>query len=268
MVCAQQTKIPVVNIIEQLQQGKTIGYGSFLSILNSLRDYFNSSKFEREVQEKVFHKKPKKTKFPLKFGWIPMLYSWKEKAWCIKNIGPDVRNIRRSQMFRANYTDNGSSIDVQGYLKLPSLIKGLFYLYVLLLSLFTVFCFGKSLLIKYAPTLTFGFFSKTGPRRQQVLEASAKITFYVDGWKNEFEGSLNEHSTRPDSRLKLTITGPEPTYPFTAKCMVQAGLTLLKEQDKMPLKGGVLTPGVTFGKTTIQKRLEKSGVTFKLEDIS
>ncbi|GFQ90404.1 hypothetical protein TNCT_194111 [Trichonephila clavata] len=60
----------------------------------------------------------------------------------------------------------------------------------------------------------------------------------------------------------------EPAYPFTAKCMVQAGLTLLKEQEKMPLKGGVLTPGVAFGKTTIQKRLEKSGLTFTLEDIS
>ncbi|GFR14594.1 hypothetical protein TNCT_521481 [Trichonephila clavata] len=60
----------------------------------------------------------------------------------------------------------------------------------------------------------------------------------------------------------------EPAYPFTAKCMVQAGLTLLKEQEKMPLKGGVLTPGVAFGKTTIQKRLEKSRLTFTLEDIS
>ncbi|GFS65965.1 saccharopine dehydrogenase-like oxidoreductase [Trichonephila inaurata madagascariensis] len=194
--------------------GKTIGYGTFISILNSLRDYFNSSKFEREVQEKVFNKKPKKMKFPLKFGWIPMLYSWKEKAWCIKNMGPDVRNIRRSQMFRANYTDNGSLIDVQGYLKLPSLMKGLFYAYVFFLCLFTVFGFGKSLLMK-------------------------RQTFFL-----------------------------EPAYPFTAKCMVQSGLTLLKEQDKMPLKGGVLTPGVAFGKTTIQKRLEKSGVTFKLEDIS
>ncbi|GFY43071.1 saccharopine dehydrogenase-like oxidoreductase, partial [Trichonephila inaurata madagascariensis] len=189
-------------------QGKTIGYGTFISLLNSLRDYFNYSKFEREVQEKVFNKKPKKMKFPLKFGWIPMLYSWKEKAWCIKNMGPDVRNIRRSQMFRANYTDNGSLIDVQGYLKLPSLMKGLFYAYVFFLCLFTVFGFGKSLLMKYAPTLTFGFFSKTGPTRQQVLEGSTKLTFYAEGWKNEFEGSLNEHSTRPNSRLKLTINGP------------------------------------------------------------
>ncbi|GFR11327.1 probable mitochondrial saccharopine dehydrogenase-like oxidoreductase At5g39410 [Trichonephila clavata] len=159
-------------------------------------------------------------------------------------------------------------IDVQGYLKLPSLTKTVYYAYVFLLSLFSVFLFGKSLLIKYAPTLTFGFFSKTGPTRQQLLEGSTKMTFYAEGWKNKSEESLNKHSTKPDSRLKLTITGPEPAYPFTAKCMVQAGLTLLKEQEKMPLKGGVLTPGVAFGKTTIQKRLEKSGLTFTLEDIS
>ncbi|GIY21221.1 saccharopine dehydrogenase-like oxidoreductase, partial [Caerostris darwini] len=99
-----------------------------------------------------------------------------------------------------------------------------------------------------------------------VLETSTKIIFYAKGWKNKASDSTNK-TPEPDKKMKLTIIGPEPAYSLTAMCMVQSGLTVLFEQEKIPLEGGVYTPGVAFENTTLQERLEKRGTTFTFEEI-
>jgi short subunit dehydrogenase-like uncharacterized protein len=44
--------------------------------------------------------------------------------------------------------------------------------------------------------------------------------------------------------------------------MVQSALTLLKEKESIPGKGGVFTPGYAFANTTIVERLNDKGCTF------
>ena len=44
--------------------------------------------------------------------------------------------------------------------------------------------------------------------------------------------------------------------------MVQSAMTILREVDSMPGKGGVLTPGYAFANTTIVNRLSNKGCTF------
>ncbi|XP_035217203.1 saccharopine dehydrogenase-like oxidoreductase [Stegodyphus dumicola] len=73
---------------------------------------------------------------------------------------------------------------------------------------------------------------------------------------------------------QFSTTGPtreqraeKPAYALTSKCMVQAGLVILQEQDKLPLEGGVLTPGVAFENTSLCERLEKRGITFEFETV-
>ncbi|GIY57257.1 probable mitochondrial saccharopine dehydrogenase-like oxidoreductase At5g39410 [Caerostris extrusa] len=247
-------------------QRMTTGYGTYLSGVHSIIDYFNSSEYRKQVEASVFRKKITDTsdsvtsyikKFPEKGGG---------NSWCLKYLGVDVRNIKRSQMFRANYLNNESYIKFLGYLKLP------FYEALVHIWIFFVVCFlsyfmlGRSLLEKYPSFFTVGKFTRTGPTRQQVLETSTKIIFYAKGWKNKTSDSTNK-IPEPDKKMKLTIIGPEPAYSLTAMCMVQSGLTVLFEQEKIPLEGGVYTPGVAFENTTLQERLEKRGMTFTFEEI-
>ncbi|GBN98330.1 hypothetical protein AVEN_43529-1, partial [Araneus ventricosus] len=90
--------------------GKPIGCGTYLSLAHSLLDYFKPSKFEKEVEEKVFRKLPTKLKLPKNkyddFRDLSMTYNYKESAWCIKYFGPNERNIKRSQMIRASYLNS------------------------------------------------------------------------------------------------------------------------------------------------------------------
>ncbi|GFS65967.1 lipid droplet localized protein [Trichonephila inaurata madagascariensis] len=126
----------------------------------------------------------------------------------------------------------------------------------------------RSLLAKYPSFFSAGAFSTEGPTRQQVMEGTTTVTLLAKGWKNKLSEPTDQHTTPPDTQMKLTINGPEPAYSLTAKCMVQAGVTIIQDTDKLPLEGGVLTPGVAFENTDLLQRLEKSGIAFKFENIN
>nr|XP_042900286.1 saccharopine dehydrogenase-like oxidoreductase [Parasteatoda tepidariorum] len=197
----------------------------------------------------------------------PIFYSSEEKRWCVWLLYANSRCLQRSQLFRYNYL-NDRPIMSQSYVSMPHFFMVLIVaIYAIFLVIMTRFSFGQSLLAKYPSFFSAGIFSSEGPTRKQVMESGSKFTFYGQGWKEKLSNPTDQHNTKPDTRMKLTITGPEPAYPLTAMCMVQAGLTVLQEQDKIPLQGGVLTPGVAFENTSLQKRLEKRGVTFKYENI-
>ncbi|GBM84061.1 Saccharopine dehydrogenase-like oxidoreductase [Araneus ventricosus] len=252
-------------------EGKPLGCGTFSSLVLSSWDYFIPYKFEKEVEEKVFRKLPTKSKLPKNkyydFRDMSMTYSNKESAWCIKCFGPDERAVKRSQKIRASYLNSEEHIEFQGQIKLPSLYEALRYIFVVLLN--TIMCLpsaGRTLLQKYPSLFSAGLFSKRGPSRQQIMESFTKLTFYADGWKKKAADS-EKQLTKPDKKLKLTVTGPEIAYALTTICMVQAALTVLQDSDRMPFKGGVYTPGVAFENTRLQERLEERGMTFTYEEI-
>ncbi|XP_035232498.1 saccharopine dehydrogenase-like oxidoreductase [Stegodyphus dumicola] len=156
---------------------------------------------------------------------------------------------------------------MHGYMKMPSLQYGLFLIYLTIICLLMSFVkLGKYLLFKYPSFFTAGIFSRTGPTRQQVKEGFTKCVLYGEGWEGKLPQPCDRYLSKPNKRMKLTITGPEPGYDFTSICMVQSALVILQEKDRIPINGGVLTPGVAFQFTTFSERLEKSGITFEFED--
>ncbi|CAL1280289.1 unnamed protein product, partial [Larinioides sclopetarius] len=250
-------------------RGRSTGYGTFSSGVHSLIDYFKSSKFEQQVKENVFKKDPVKSIYLMNklIKKSLVIYSRKERALCLKYVGPDVRTIKRSQMFRANFLNKETLIETNGYLKPNSVFAAFLHIYVsILFTLMCLFAVGRFLMERYPSFFTAGLFTKTGPSREQILEGGTRITFYAEGWKNKVEESVKQ-TTRPDKRLKMVVTGQEPAYAFTAVCMVQACLTVLFENKKIPLEGGVYTPGVAFEDTSMQERLEKRGATFTFEEV-
>ncbi|CAL1280525.1 unnamed protein product [Larinioides sclopetarius] len=130
---------------------------------------------------------------------------------------------------------------------------------------FSLFSFGRNLLAKYPTFFTAGMFSSEGPTRKQGMEGSTTVTLLGKGWRDRSSEPIDLHPIKPDTLMKLTIVGQEPAYAFTSRCLVQAGLTIIEETDKLPLEGGVLSPGVAFENTGLIDRLEKRGVTFKFE---
>ncbi|XP_042900275.1 saccharopine dehydrogenase-like oxidoreductase [Parasteatoda tepidariorum] len=249
-------------------EGRSTNIGTFLSAIYSFWDTIFVKKADSALKEKLFKEDLPSPKYPLPWRLPPLSYISEEKGWGLWFLGPDERIILRSQLFRHNYLKERPILS-HGYVKLSSFFTGLLLImFAGFFGFMTSFSFGRYLLAKYPSFLTAGVFSSTGPTRKQVMEGSTTFTLYGLGWKEKLSDPTDQHTTKPDTRIKLTIKGPEPGYPLTAMCMVQAGLTILQEQAKLPLEGGVLTPGVAFADTSLKQRLEKRGMTFEFKALN
>lgn len=110
------------------------------------------------------------------------------------------------------------------------------------------------LLMRYPEVFTVGFFSRKGPSRRQVADSKFTCTLVAKGWESE------EPDCPPNKTVVVKITGPEFGYDATSRLMIQAGITVLLESDKMPFNGGVLPPGFAFYKTSIFERIQRHGI--------
>jgi short subunit dehydrogenase-like uncharacterized protein len=45
--------------------------------------------------------------------------------------------------------------------------------------------------------------------------------------------------------------------------VTNCALILLRENDKIPVRGGVITPSVAFSKTTLIEKLKSEGINFE-----
>eukprot|EP01018_Ginkgo_biloba_P014315 Gb_13820 [translate_table: standard] len=131
----------------------------------------------------------------------------------------------------------------------------------LMVSLLSKFGLGRSLLIKYPEIFTLGQFRKTGPTDEEVRSASFKMWFLGHGYSDE--SRLLQQQMNPDMEVVTRITGPEIGYATTPITLVQCALILMDQRHSLP-KGGVLPPGIVFGPTDLQERLEKNGICFEL----
>lgn len=246
--------------------GTKINIGTLLSGIGSVTDYFKMSHYNKTIKQNVFKKDWPKNKHKLSWRLPPLFYSDIVNDWCLWFIGPNPTVIKRSQMFRYEFL-NERPIESRGYAKLSPLVVFNIIFFGLITCFLSLLPFGKTLLTKYPEFFTRGQFSKDGPTRKQIEGCSTKFTFIGEGWKYKLSEPTDQHVSAPDTKMKLIITGPEAAYPLTAMCMVHAGLVVLQESDKMPLEGGVLTPGVAFEHTTLSERLEKRGMTFTFENL-
>ncbi len=88
-----------------------------------------------------------------------------------------------------------------------------------------------------------------------------KMHFFGYGWSQRLADG--EHPSRPTKQIQTIVSGPEPGYIATSKIVVSCAIVLLKEQNRMPVKGGVLTPAVAFANTSLIERLRTHGIRFE-----
>ncbi|XP_006338406.1 probable mitochondrial saccharopine dehydrogenase-like oxidoreductase At5g39410 [Solanum tuberosum] len=124
--------------------------------------------------------------------------------------------------------------------------------------------FGKTglwrwLLLKFPSLFSLGWFRKKGPTEDEVASATFKMWFVGHGFS---DGSLaSQGNMKPDTEIITRVMGPEIGYLTTPIILVQCALILLKERNNLP-KGGVFPPGVVFGPTDLQNRLQHNGISF------
>ncbi|KAH0718813.1 hypothetical protein KY285_014844 [Solanum tuberosum] len=119
--------------------------------------------------------------------------------------------------------------------------------------------FGRLLLLNFPSVFSLGFFRKKGPTKDEVASATFKMWFVGQGFS---DGSLASQGNRkPDMEIITRVMGPEIGYLTTPIILVQCALILLNERDNLP-KGGVFPPGIVFGPTDLQDRLQQNGISF------
>ncbi|XP_020202388.1 probable mitochondrial saccharopine dehydrogenase-like oxidoreductase At5g39410 [Cajanus cajan] len=119
--------------------------------------------------------------------------------------------------------------------------------------------FGRWLLLRYPSIFTLGGFSKSGPSEEEIASASFKMWFVGRGFSDESLAA--QGNTKPDMEIITRVMGPEMGYVTTPIILVQCALVLLSQRNNLP-KGGVYPPGIVFGATDLQERLQQNGISF------
>ncbi|KAF3784898.1 putative saccharopine dehydrogenase-like oxidoreductase [Nymphaea thermarum] len=117
---------------------------------------------------------------------------------------------------------------------------------------------GRNLLVNYPEIFTLGWFRRIGPTEEEVRSATFKMWFVGHGYSDE-----SKLRGKPDKQIITRVSGPEIGYATTPIALVQCALILLEQRGNLP-KGGLFTPGVIFGPTNLEERLQENGISFDL----
>ncbi len=161
---------------------------------------------------------------------------------------------------------NKRPVQMAAYLVVGSWLKALgMGLVALVFGIFALFACGRRLLNKYPSFFTVGNVSLNGPTRQQVSEASFEMTLIGHGWKDvKLQSPTDEPSSPPKQLIVGRWRGPEPAYAATSIILIQAAITIIKEKEAIEYKGGVITPGLAFERTSLVERLRRHSVAFEI----
>lgn len=129
------------------------------------------------------------------------------------------------------------------------------------IGLFSKISFGRWLLLKFPSVFSLGGFRKKGPTEDEVRSASFKMWFIGTGFSDGTD--VGEKKVKPDMEITTRVMGPEVGYLTTPIILVQCALVVLSQRHNLP-RGGVYTPGIVFGPTDLQQRLEENGISFDL----
>lgn len=132
----------------------------------------------------------------------------------------------------------------------------------------TSFSCGRYLLLNYPRICSLGFVSKDGVSDEQMNSSKFKMTFYAKGWDEKSTEPVDIYASPPNKTLIARVTGTNPGYGTTCAGVLLCAVTILKENEKMPGKGGVLTPGAAFYDTDLIKNLNNHKAGYKFSIVS
>jgi len=193
-------------------------------------------------------------------------YSSIVESWCLPFMGSDKSVMTRTQ--RGFYHDKDQRpAQIQTYVMLSSLWNCILTIFVLMIfGILAGFKWGRRILENYPGLCSLGRVSKNGVPKEKADNTNFEMTLVGEGWDSKAQ---NESEVKPNRRVTAVVRGKNVGYGATCECMVQAGLVILQEMDRLPNAGGVYPPGYAFAETSLVERLNKHEVTFttSVEDI-
>lgn len=185
-------------------------------------------------------------------------------GWCLPFPGSDRTVVSRSQRYFYEH-EKQRPIQFEAYAVFPSLIVSFLVIMVaFLFGILTRFKLGVKLLLDHPKLFSCGFVSHEGPTEEMMKNTHFKFTFFAEGWKEKLAEPADQHAEPMNKKVTAQVKGQNPGYGATCTALILSALTILKDHDKMPFSGGVLTPGAAFAKTSLIEELNKHGLTFEI----
>ncbi|XP_072265434.1 saccharopine dehydrogenase-like oxidoreductase [Pyxicephalus adspersus] len=236
-------------------EGTCIHDGTWQSAIHGVADQGNLKNLRKQLAFKPLPVVGKKLK---RRGAV--FYSNEVKEYAIPFLGADASVVKRTQRYLYENLQE-TPVQYAAYFAVGGLTSVITLMFAgFLFLLFTKFSLGRKLLIQYPKFFSFGYFSKEGPTQKQMDESSFTMTFFGEGYSED----QDPQQGKPNLKICTQVSGPEVAYITTPIAMVQAGVTILKERDSLPKRGGVYSPGAAFSKTKIIDRLNKAGLHFNV----
>ncbi|XP_044006969.1 saccharopine dehydrogenase-like oxidoreductase [Aphidius gifuensis] len=217
----------------------------------------------RGLRTKLYPKKLPSFEPKLKFKGFLHQSSISE-GYSIPFPGSDRSVANRTQRYLYEH-ENKRPAQVQTYFTLKSLVAVIGIACVgAVFSLMTKCQCGRNLLLKYPRFFSAGAASHEGPKPEAMEATYISLTLRALGWSEKSLEPTDQHKEPPNKEMITKVTGRNPGYGLTCTCLMIAGLTVLREADKMPDNGGVLPPGAAFAKTSMIDELIKNDVKFEV----
>ncbi|CAF0812957.1 unnamed protein product [Brachionus calyciflorus] len=240
----------------------SFNYATWESAVYGFASAKNLGKIRRELFKtrlpKPEYRVSKKTNF---FGYF---YDQSLKKYCMDFMGSDKSVVQRTQYFSFNIL-NRRSIQYSPYFTIGSLFyTSVMIIWGLSFSFLANNKFGRSLLLKFYKFFSFGLASKKETTIEQMEGITFKMEFRGIGFDKKLESKTQEFKEPPNQVIITEVSGMEPGYVSTSKIVLKCAFVLLRESAKIQVKGGVLTPGAAFCKTSLIDRLKNDGFDFKV----
>ncbi|XP_049276108.1 saccharopine dehydrogenase-like oxidoreductase [Rhipicephalus sanguineus] len=262
--------------IKQGPLGMKVNCGTWESIIHMVAHASELVNLRQQNSERVFTK-PLPKRHSRLARRNALFWSDAAESWCVPYFGCDRPVMTRSEMFRHQLCGS-KPVQLQTYFCVPGVVQGVgLALLALVFLLFSWFKCGRWLLhaVKhlflhrvelqhfvssmFPGVFSAGWVKQGGHSKEQALGCSFSLTVRGRGWKEKLAHTDDRPRGKMDHSVTIRMEGPDPAYVTTAVCMVQAAVVVLKERDKMTMKGGVLSPGVALDRTSYLKRIQQRG---------
>ncbi|KAF0377793.1 putative saccharopine dehydrogenase-like protein [Gigaspora margarita] len=278
------SQIEMISSVKGGKSGIVVNYGTYSTLVHGIANV-NSLRELRKNANRTNRTVPRVGP-PMKR--IPNgKWDNRVKAYVIPSFLTDHSVIKLSQQLDIEHRTEVPPAQIAAYLAFPRYRYLLmFYIGSTLINFLAKYSWGRSLILKYPRLFSFGFFSHDGPTLEQIQQTSFYHMFYARGIsKSRIHGDEDPESSKhnidsktplidrsneqkstsnlqPDVEIVTKVTGPEPGYSATSIIVVQCAYTLLREKTIIPK--GVLTPAVSFGKTSLFQNILERGIKFQV----
>jgi len=259
-ICVKKAMGGDVNAIETYLKviipdlpGPALNFGTWQSAIHG----FAHAKELKDLRKALYPERMPSTQPKLKpRGSVH--YSQLMNSWCMPFMGSDKSVMTRTQ--RGFYHDKDQRpAQIQAYVMMSSLWSCFMTIMVgIMFGLLAGFKWGRSFLENYPGFCSLGMVSKQGVPQEKADNTNFELTLVGEGWSKSGE----TEDISPNRKVTTVVKGKNMGYGATCECMVQAGLVILQEMDRLPSAGGVYPPGYAFAETSLVERLTKHEVTF------